>query len=299
MAAMAHQPPPFFARGPSPLARLTFFSLLCFLLLITDGRYQYLQALREGASVVLYPLQIIATAPFTLAAGVRDYFVGHAELKDQNAELRTRNLEYSAKLQTLPSLEEENRRLRSLLDAVRNVQGSATLAEILYASREPGSKSIVVGKGSQHGIVAGSAVVDEAGVIGQVTRVYPLVSEVTLITDKDQAVPVKVLRNGLRAVVFGSGNPNQLQLKYMAVDADVRKDDQLVTSGIDGTYPPGLPVAIVSSVERNPALPFAIITASAHAGVNRNSEVIILAAKHALPPDPRLEQGADKEKRKR
>jgi rod shape-determining protein MreC len=296
---MAHQTPQFFARGPSPLARLTFFSLLCFLLLIIDGRYQYLQALREGASVVVYPLQIIATAPFTLAGGVRDYFVTQSDLKDENAELRTRNLEYSAKLQKLPSLEEENRRLRSLLDAVRNVQGSATLAEILYAGREPGSRSIVVGKGAQHGIVAGSAVVDEAGVIGQVTRVYPLVSEVTLITDKDQAVPVKILRNGLRAVVFGSGNPDRLELKYMSVDADVKKDDQLVTSGIDGTYPPGLPIAVVSSVERDPALPFAIVTASAHAGVNRNSEVIILATKHTLPPDPRLDHDGEKEKRKR
>lgn len=294
MATMAHQPPPFFARGPSPLARLTFFSLLCFLLLITDGRYQYLQVVREGASVILYPLQVIATAPFSIVSSVAGYFADQSELKEENAGLKTRNLEYAAKLQTLPALEEENRRLRKLLDTAREVQGSAMLAEILYAGRDAIATSVVVDKGSQQGVIAGSAVVDEVGVVGQVTRVYPLVSEISLITDKDQAVPIKVLRNGLRAVVFGSGS-NQLQLRYMAVDADVKKDDQLVTSGIDGTYPPGLPVATVTSIDRDPALPFATVTAIPAAGVNRNSEVIILALKRELPPDPR----GDSDRKKR
>ena len=297
MATMAHQPPPFFARGPSPLARLTFFSLLCFLLLITDGRYQYLQVVREGASVILYPLQVIATAPFSFASSVRDYFSDQSELREENAGLKTRNLEYAAKLQTLPALEEENRRLRKLLDAARDVQGTAMLAEILYASRDRITRSVVVGKGSQQGVIAGSAVVDEVGVVGQVTRVYPLVSEISLITDKDQAVPIKILRNGLRAVVFGSGTGDRLELKYMAVDADIKKDDQLVTSGIDGTYPAGLPVATVISIERNPALPFATVTAVPAAGVNRNSEVIILATKRQLPADPRVESTPDKKKR--
>ncbi len=296
MATMAHQPPPFFARGPSPLARLTFFSLLCFLLLITDGRYHYLQLVRQGASVVLYPLQVLATSPFSLASSVSDYFVSQSELQRENAELKTKNLQYGAQLQTLPALQEENQRLRKLLDATRNVQGSAMLAEILYASRDPISHSVVVDKGSEHAVAAGSAVVDEIGVVGQVTRVYPFVSEVTLITDKDQPVPIKVLRNGLRAVVFGSGSRDQLELKYMAVDADIKKDDELVTSGIDGTYPPGLPVAKVVSVERDPALPFASITAVPAAGVDRQSEVIILSVKRELPLDPRGEQGGDKRK---
>ncbi|MGH8718353.1 MAG: rod shape-determining protein MreC [Burkholderiales bacterium] len=296
---MAHQPPPFFARGPSPLARLTFFSLLCFLLLLTDGRYHYLQFVRQGASIVLYPLQVLATSPFTLASSAKDYLVSQSELQQENTELKTKNLEYGAKLQALPALEAENRRLRKLLDATRNVEGSAMLAEILYAGRDPIAHSVVVDKGSQQGIIAGSAVVDEIGVVGQVTRVYPFVSEVTLITDKDQPVPILVLRNGLRAVVFGSGNRQQLDLKYMSVDADVKKDDALVTSGIDGTYPPGLPVAKVVSVERDPALPFATITAVPSAGVDRQSEVIILSVKRELPADPRAEHSGDKGKRQR
>ncbi|MGH8729581.1 MAG: rod shape-determining protein MreC [Burkholderiales bacterium] len=298
MASVAHQPPPFFARGPSPLARLTFFSLLCFLLLLTDGRYHYLQLVRQVASVALYPLQVLATSPFSLAANIKDYFASQLELKQENAELKTRNLEYAAQVQALPALRAENDRLRKLLEATRNIEGSAMLAEILYANRVPTSQSVVVDKGSQQGVVAGSAVVDEIGVVGQVTRVYPFVSEVTLITEKDQPVPIKVLRNGVRAVVFGSGSRDGLELKYMSVDADVRKDDELVTSGIDGTYPPGLPVAKVTSVERDPALPFATITAAPTAGVNRQREVIILSAKRDLPSDPRTEQAAEKGKAK-
>lgn len=297
MATMAHQPPPFFARGPSPLTRLTFFSLLSFLLLLADGRYHYLQLVRQGASVVLYPLQVLATSPFSLATSVSDYFVRQSDLTSELTALKTRNLEYAAQLQTLPSIEEENRRLRKLLAATRNIDGSAMLAEILYAGRSPISRSVVVDKGSRHGVVAGSPVVDEIGVVGQVTRVYPMVSEVTLITDKDQPVPIKVLRNGLRAVVFGSGSRDKLELKYMAVDADIRQDDQLVTSGIDGTYPSGLPVAAVATVERDPALPFATITAVPAAGVERQSQVIILSAKNGAPPDPRAERAGDERKR--
>jgi rod shape-determining protein MreC len=130
---------------------------------------------------------------------------------------------------------------------------------------------------------------DEIGVVGQVTRVYPWLSEVTLITDKDHAVPIQVLRTGLRAVVFGSGNISNLALRYMPISADIQIDDVLVTSGIDGTYPPGLPVARVIKIERDPAYPFAQILCAPLAGVDQQRQLMIISGLHKLPELPPAE----------
>jgi rod shape-determining protein MreC len=157
---------------------------------------------------------------------------------------------------------------------------------------------VVVDKGQQDKIVSGLPVVDDAGIVGQVTRVYPFVSEVTLITDKDQAIPVQIVRNGLRSVVFGLGN-GQLELRFMPANADVQKDDLLVTSGLDGIFLPGFPVARVLAVERDTAYSFARIICVPVAGVENFGEVMVLAAREAPPPRPEPAQaveGAPEEK---
>jgi rod shape-determining protein MreC len=129
-------------------------------------------------------------------------------------------------------------------------------------------------------------VMDETGIIGQVTRVYPWLSEVTLITDKDHAVPILVMRTGLRAVVFGSGDISNLSLRYMPISSDIKVDDVLVTSGIDGTYPPGLPVAKITQIERDPAYPFAKISCAPIAGVDQQRQLMIISGLHKLPEMP-------------
>ncbi|MBI2313025.1 MAG: rod shape-determining protein MreC [Betaproteobacteria bacterium] len=283
---MEHQPPPFFHRGPSPLARLAFFSLLSLLLLFGDARYRYLEGIRQGVAVVLYPLQRLATAPSEIYERVSEFFVTQASLTEENARLRQEKLLQSVRGQQLDALAAENARLRKLLETRPRFEGGAVAAEVLYGGRDPFSRKIVLDRGASHGIRAGQVVVDEAGVVGQVTRSYPWISEVTLITEKDHAVPVQMVRSGLRAIVFGSGQDGALELRYMPVNADIQNGDLLVTSGIDGTYPAGLPVARVARIERNAADPFARIFCTPAGGVDRHRQVLILAERPKAPEQP-------------
>ncbi|HXF66997.1 MAG TPA: rod shape-determining protein MreC [Burkholderiales bacterium] len=283
---MEHSPPPFFKTGPSPLARLLMFSSLSVAVLVADARFNALAPLRQAAAAVLYPLQRIALAPAAIARRAADFFVTHSSLREENARLLQEKLASAPALQRLQALEAENRQLRELLALRERLGTAATAAEVLYAARDPFSRKVVIDKGAQDGIQAGQVVADGLGVVGQVTRVYPWVSEVTLITDKGQAVPVQNLRSGLRGVVFGTGREGELELRYMPVSADVQNGDRLVTSGIDGTYPPGLPVAEVSSVQRDAAMVFARIGARPLAGVSSHLHVLVLSWSRDAPPRP-------------
>ena len=287
---MDTQLPPLFKRGPSPFTRLVFFTLLSLLLFISDARFKYLETFRLSLSVVIYPLQKLATAPGLILDRVSDFFATHSYLADENAKLNQQNLLHAAQLQRYQALEEENSRLRRLLNARDSFQGNAKLAEILYSGRDLFSRRIVIDKSLQDDIRPGQAVVDDIGVIGQVTRAYPFVSEVTLITDKEQTVPVEVVRNGLRAVVFGTGESDEVELRYMPVNVEIQTGDELVTSGIDGTYPYGLPVAVVSKIERNAAYAFARILCTPSAGVDRHRYVLVLSSQPQIPENPLTDQ---------
>ncbi len=281
MSVVGHQPPPFFKRGPAPLARLAFFVILSLALLVLDLKYRYLELARQGVAAVLYPLQRAAYTPVDLYEQLGGYFSSLSTVQQENDLLKRKELESAKWLLRQQHLELENQRLRQLLDMKAKQPVSSTLADILHAARDPFSRRVIVDKGNQHGIVAGQAVVDEAGVLGQVTRVYPLQSEVTLVTDKNQAVPVQIVRNGLRTVLFGASD-GQLELRFLAANADVRPGDQLVTSGLDGVYLPGLPVAKVLRVDRDAAYTFARIVCEPAAGVEKHGQVLILGLREAL-----------------
>ncbi|MBI4989232.1 MAG: rod shape-determining protein MreC [Rhodocyclales bacterium] len=293
MSVVGHQPPPFFKRGPAPLARLAFFVILSLALLVLDLKYRYLELARQGLAVVLYPLQRTAYTPVDLYEQLGDYFSSLADVQRENVQLKRKELESANWLLRQQHLELENQRLRELLDMKARQSVPGTLAEILYTARDPFSRRVIVDKGSQHDIAAGQAVVDEAGVLGQVTRVYPLQSEVTLVTDKNQAVPVKIVRNGLRTVLFGASG-GQLELRFLAANADVQPGDLLVTSGLDGVYLPGLPVAKVLRVDRDAAYSFARIVCEPAAGVEKHGQVLILGAREALPPQVAETEARDK-----
>jgi len=283
---MDSSPPQFFNRGPAPLVRLTFFGLLAILLMVLDARFGYAEPVRRVLAVLAYPLQRVALAPFQVADAVADYFTTKTTLERENALLRERSLKDAKDLLALETLSAENAHLRRLMEARERTPRESRLAEILYAGRDPFSRKVIVDKGSNDHIAAGEAVIDESGVVGQVTRVYPMVSEVTLITDKDQAIPVRVLRNGIRAVAFGSGDGETLDLRFMASNADIQNGDALVTSGIDGTYPEGLPVATVARIERDAAYMFAKISCTPSAGANRSRQVLVLARAENVPAPP-------------
>jgi rod shape-determining protein MreC len=283
---MDYQPPPFFSRGPAPLVRLGFFVCLAVLLMVLDARFRYAESLRQAVALLVYPLQRTALAPVELFSAASGFFTTQVALMRENDELKAKQLLAANELLTIEALRAENAQLRRLLEARERLPRHSTLAEILYQGRDPFSRKVIIDKGSQQGIQAGQAVIDDIGVVGQVTRVYPLLSEVTLITDKEQRTPVQVLRNGLRAVIYGGGDRGTLDLSWTAANADVLADDVLVTSGIDGTYPAGLPVAKVSRIERDAAYSFAKITCIPTAGTDQNRQVLVLSQEANLPPAP-------------
>lgn len=291
---MDHQP--FFKRGPSPVVRLAFFGLFAIFLMATDARFNQLALLRQGVGLVLHPLQQIANSPLTLSRRASDFFVTQDQLAGENARLRQQQLANAMQLQRNQSLLAENAHLRRLLSTRESLSHHATTAEVMSAGRDPFSRKIITDKGSSAGIQAGQAVIDDKGLVGQVTRVQMLSSEITLITDKGQAVPVEVVRNGVRAIAFGHGQENALELAFMPVNMDIQNGDQLVTSGIDGTYPRGVPVAVVSQIERNAGYPFAKITCTPSAGMDRYRSLLIISVgePQALTP-PAAKKNAKKE----
>src|SRR5262245_25346087 len=274
---MEHSPPQFFHRGPAPLARLTFFGLLSILLMVLDARFRYAEPLRQAIAIAVYPIQQIAIAPVSAIMSANEFFTTQATLRRENAELRAEKLREAPELLTLQTLQAENEQLRKLLDAKAKLPTEGIFAEIVYAARDPFSRKVIIDKGSQQGVTLGQPVIHTNGVLGQVTRVQPLLAEVTLITDKDHAIPVQVLRNGLRGVAFGSGDGSTLELRHMAANAEVEQGDVLVTSGLDGLYPSGLPVARVAKVERDASYAFAKITCQPIAGTDQFRQVLVLA----------------------
>ncbi|ABE50757.1 MULTISPECIES: rod shape-determining protein MreC [Methylobacillus] len=276
----------FFVRGPSPIARLLFFSVLSLALIVTDARLNYLIEVRQGFIALLHPLQIIANAPLSLVEDVGAYLHTQTTLAEENTRLRHQALMHAEELQRFQALMAENERLRSLLGAAQVSSQPARLAEILHMGRDPFSHKVVVNLGSRQNIVPGQAAIDEHGVIGQVTRVYPFSSEVTLITDKELSIPVQIERNGLRAIAFGQGRNATLELPSLPANVDIQVGDKLVTSGIDGIYPPGLAVAEIIRVEADGDSPFAHIIGKPIAGIDRHRQLLLVSI-------PQVERPAD------
>ena len=283
---MDHTPPPFFKRGPAPLVRLFFFASLSLALLVIDARFRYVDGLRTWLALAAYPLQRAATWPIDLALSVGGYFSTQTNLIEENERLRAQALANVQDAQAYHALQAEATELRRMIGAAEKLPVQATLAEVLYLGRDPYSHKLFIDRGSVQGVRPGSPVADDTGVVGQVTRVHPLLSEVTLLTNPDQAIPVQVVRNGLRAVAFGGGASGMLELRYMPANAEVQNGDRLVTSGIDGTYPAGLPVASVVRVERDAEHSFARVVCKPAAGIERGRYVLILTNEAARPPRP-------------
>jgi len=275
----------FFNRGPSPIVRLVFFSLLSVLLLFVDSRQQYLGSARSVLSTIIYPLQKLTTLPPLLWHEADEFFTTRGRLERDNEQLLAQHEADATKLLQFNSLTQENAQLRAMLDMRDRLDLPMLTAEVLYTERDPSRHKLIINRG-QSEVQPGQPVLDSIGVVGQVTRTLPLLSEVTLITDKDHEVPVQVLRTGLRMIMFGSGKPNDLDLRYVAASADVLDGDLLVTSGIGGTYPPGLPVAKIVHIERDPAYHFARIRCVPLTGVGRHHQLFVLSGLEKLPPRP-------------
>jgi rod shape-determining protein MreC len=291
---MIREPPAFFHRGPSPLARLTFFTLAAIAVMIADHRFHALETVRLSLSVLAHPVQEIAALPAQGLARAEDFFTTQEQLLRENRELRVKVLEQSAAAQEARLLRAEEEHLLAMTPGHSPYAEKGTLAAVLYTARNPFTRKIVVDKGLTHGVRPGMPVIDGTGVVGQVTSVGTFTSEVTLVTEKGQSVPVMLVRNGLRAIAVGSGKDGAIDIPFMPVSADVQDGDLFVTSGIDGTYPPGLTVARVSTVEKNAAYMFARIVARPVGGVDNYRYVMLLP----LSPAPPRPETRDEEARK-
>ena len=242
---------------------------------------------------MLYPLQRVAQMPGEALGWVGGYFVSLRSLAEDNATLKRQSVEHAAAAQAFAATQEENARLRALLEARERVtRRRRKTVEVLYTGRDPFAQKLFVDKGMDADIQAGEAVIDADGVVGQVTRVYPYMAEVTLVTDKDHAVPVQVQRSGVRSVLYGSGAGRPPELRFMAPTADIQVGDVLVTSGLDGTYPPGLAVARVATLERDTGQIFARITCTPLAGVDRSEHLLVVGRHGAADAAARGARGA-------
>ena len=291
---MIRQSPSFFHRGPSPLARLTFFTLAAIVLMIADHRFHALETVRLSLSVLAHPVQQLATLPSQGLGRIGDYFASQERLLRENQDLKARVLEQSAAAQEARLLRGEQEHLLAMAPGKSRYADSGVVAEVLYSARNPFTRKVVVDKGLTQGIQAGMPVIDGSGVVGQVTVVGTFTSEVTLVTEKDQSVPVMLVRNGLRAIAVGSGKDGSIEVPFMPVSADIQNGDIFVTSGIDATYPPGLLVAQVTSVEKNAAYVFAKIVAKPAAGVENHRYVMLLSQPAASAARPEARASEDK-----
>lgn len=250
-------PPPLFKLGPSALARFIVFVAIALGMLVSDVRYRTLEKLREVIGVGLYPLQRAALLPREAVLNLADLLFASARLRSENQMLKARNLSLGLQANAAMQLAAENAHLRELLQLAPRVEVNSIPAEILYDAQDPFVQKVVINRGSRHGIRIGAPAVNEEGLLGQVTRLYPMHAEVTLLTDKDEVVPVQFVRTGMRSLIYGISRSDVLNMRFVPINADVQPGDKLVTSGLDGIFPPGLPVAKVIQISRRAGAEFA------------------------------------------
>lgn len=278
LGTLDRSPPPFFRQGPSALSKLVFFGVLAVLLMVADNRFGLIKPVRAAIATALYPLQWSMLQPVIWTRNSGQYFEALNTSQANEAAAQYRLGLQSQRAQQVEQLSQENTRLRALLDLRGRVNAPALAAQILYDAADPYRRKVIIDKGALAAVQPGSPVLDELGVLGQVTRVYPLVSEVTLITDRNQAIPVLNVRTGLRALAFGdaASSAGSLELRFLDANVDVEVGDLLTTSGLDGVYPPGLQVARIKAIERGADSAFAQVQCEPVAAVSSGLHVLVL-----------------------
>jgi rod shape-determining protein MreC len=288
LGTLDRTPPPIFKQGPSALSKLILFSALALFLMVADSRFNVTQPLRAGLATALYPVQWLALQPLRIGHEVGDYFITARQAQAQSEAASHLLATQAIRSSQVEQLTIENTRLRKLLDLREQLKVDSVAADVLYDAADPYTRKVIIGKGMSQGIVLGSPVIDEFGVLGQVTLVHPLVSEVTLIIDRDLAIPVLNVRTGVRSLAFGDATGSGgLELRFMGSNSDVQQGDLLTTSGVDGVYPPGLPVARIDRIERRAESAFARIHCLPLALVSGAKHVMVLQPQSdQIPPRP-------------
>ena len=246
-------------------------------MMILDHREtEFLNRVRQVASVIVYPLQVGVDQPFSAWRWASESLASRDALLDENARLKNELRSYDVRLQRMESLEAENDRLRAMLDSSHRVADRMLVAEILSVDPDPHRQRFTINRGVLNGVYVGQALLDADGVVGQVDIVDALTSQAVLISDSNHGLPVAVNRTGLRSIALGTGETGLLNLPYLTNSADVQEGDLLVTTGLGGVFPPGYPVGRVTVVQRRPGQSFARVLAQPSAGLDRGREVLLV-----------------------
>jgi rod shape-determining protein MreC len=264
------------ARIPALGLRVVALIIFSILVMYLDHRENHLDVIRRTVGVAVYPVRLTVDAPARLWHWLGTSTASRNELELQLGRLRAEKLLTNARLQRLTALEAENARLRAMLEARTRVRDEVRVAEILAVDANPYEHNLIIGIGSRAGVYDGQAIVDANGVVGQVIHTGVMTAQAVLISDTDHALPVEVNRNGLRTIAVGTGDIDRLDLPFLPNNADIRVGDLLVTSGLGGAFPEGYPVATVDTVTRMPQEPFAEVTATPAAALDRVREVMLI-----------------------
>ncbi|MEQ1802975.1 MAG: rod shape-determining protein MreC [Gammaproteobacteria bacterium] len=279
-------------RNASPSLRFFLAGVASLALMFLDHRGTYLEGIRAYLGAAMYPLQVAINSPVAGGRWMRENLALRERLITENAALRSAALADSAELQRLAALRAENARYRALLDSKARVPDRVVVGEILAVDMDPLRHRVVLNKGGRDGAYEGQALIDADGVVGQVTRDQADSSEAILITDPDHAVPVEVVRNGLRTIAMGTGDLERLSLPFLTRNADIKAGDLLVTSGLGGAFPAGYPVGTVVTVDGSSGDAFLEVAAKPAASLDRLHEVLLVfqqrggAAGPASPAPP-------------
>lgn len=256
--------------------RAIVLGLVAIGLMVVDHREQHLRVLREGLAAAAYPFQVLVHSPVAGWEWLTSNFATRDALLEQNARLKAEQQRSDLRLLRLEAIEQENLRLRRMLNAVPPAADRVMLARVLRVDLDPFRQRVIVDQGTRAGVSKAQPVIDATGVFGQVTNVGPYSAEVILLSDTAHAIPVQVSRNGLRTIAVGTGDPLRLSLPYLPRNADVKPGDELLSSGLGGIFPAGYPVARVTKVERDPSRPLAIVDAAPAAALDRANEVLLV-----------------------
>ncbi|MCH6572552.1 MAG: rod shape-determining protein MreC [Proteobacteria bacterium] len=263
-------------RGPALGTRLFLLLACSILLMVLDSREDYLQYIHSKLNIVVYPIQAAVDLPFALADWVSTSLASRRQLLAENRDLRRQQLRSDASVQKMIAIEAENARLRALMDTAALMTDRTMVTEIMAIDLNPYRRLLTINKGSSAGAYRGQALVDAFGIVGQISDLGPLSSQVLLISDPEHAVPVEVNRNGLRTIAVGTGDAQILNLPFLPNNADIRLGDLLVTSGLGGVFPAGYPVAEVNQIEVNPSQPFAHVEAAPAAELDKVRELLLI-----------------------
>ena len=274
MASFGSNPRSLTGRTPAYGFRFFVYAVVCVVLMFYDQRGGWLESVRGGLSAIAYPLQLAVNSPSAALRWTRSNFAERAQLDAENAALAAELRELKLKSLRFAALERENAQLRGLQATIPPILEKTLVGEVVSVELSMLRQRLLINRGSTNGVRKAQPVMTADGVLGQVLRVGPWSAEIILITDAEHALPVEVLRSGLRTIAVGVGESDRLSLPYVPLNSDIRVDDLLVTSGLGGVFPQGLPVATITTAKRDPAQPLAQIVATPVSHIDRDRHVL-------------------------